>query len=172
MVAKLAAHPPAVCVDLGSGGGVPGLVLAGYWPASNWTLIESRRRRSAFLTEAVSRLGLDHRVEVVGERAEIVGRDPAHRGRYALVVARGFGPPGVTAECAAPLLLAGGILVVSEPPASDGSRWTVAGLAQLGMAPHRLLQDPAGSFQAMRQRTPCPGTFPRRVGVPSKRPLF
>jgi 16S rRNA (guanine527-N7)-methyltransferase len=166
------ADAPLACVDLGSGGGVPGLVLATHWPASTWTLIEAGRRRSAFLDAAVTRLGLADRARIAPERAEVVGRDPMHRGAYTLVVARSFGPPAVTAECAAPLLATGGLLVVSEAPGSDGARWHAGGLAGLGMSPVQLIGDVAGTFQVLLQRSTCPHTYPRRVGVPSKRPVF
>ena len=67
-------------------------------------MVDARARRCAFLGEAIVALGLDARVDVVEARAEVVGRDPGHRGGYDLVVARGFGPPAAVAECAAPLL--------------------------------------------------------------------
>ena len=166
------APPPPSAVDLGSGAGVPGLVLACAWPGSSWTLVDAHRRRATFLEAAAARLGCSGRVQVVAERAEIVGRDPAHRGAYPLVVARSFGPPAVTAECAAPLLAPSGLLVVSEPPASDGARWDTAGLARLGAAPERVARTPKGTFQVIRQVVPCPDRYPRRVGIPAKRPLF
>ena len=134
--------------------------------------LEAHGRRASFLQEAASQLGCAARVHVVAERAEIVGRDPAHRGRYPLVVARSFGPPAVTAECASPLLAPGGVLVVSEPPASGGARWRPDGLSLLGAAPDRLVRTAKGTFQLIRQASPCPSRYPRRVGVPSKRPLF
>ena len=118
------------------------------------------------------RLGCSARVRVVAERAEVVGRDGAHRSTSPLVVARSFGPPAVTAECAAPLLATGGLLVVSEPPGGDGARWPVAGLALLGAVPERVFHTTKGTFQLIRQASPCPERYPRRVGVPAKRPLF
>lgn len=109
--------PPTRFLDLGSGGGVPGLVLAELWPGAQAVLLEAGERRCGFLREAVGRLGLDGRVAVVRQRAEEAGRSPTWRGGFDLVVARSFGPPAVTAECAAPFLRVGGRLVVSEPPA-------------------------------------------------------
>ena len=166
------AAPPHSAVDLGSGGGVPGLVLACAWPGSSWVLVEAHRRRAAFLEEAAVQLGCAERVRVVAERAELVGRDPAHRGSSPLVVARSFGPPGVTAECGAPLLALGGALVVSEPPGGDGARWPAAGLARLGAVPERVAHTAKGTFQLIRQAAACPERYPRRVGVPTKRPIF
>ncbi len=108
---------PGRVVDLGSGGGLPGLVLATRWPEARLVLVEAGSRRAAFLTEAVTRLGLESRVIVLRERAEVAGRDPGCRGRFDVVVSRSFGPPAVTAECAAPFLRVGGVLVASGPPA-------------------------------------------------------
>ena len=166
----LAPRQPAL--DLGSGGGLPGLVLAFTWPGSSWTLVEANRRRADFLVWATAELECSDRVDVVRERAEVVGHDPAHRATYSLVAARGFGPPAVTAECAAPLLGPDGMLVVSEPPEGDGARWVVAELGVLGLVPERIARTSAGTYQLLRQATPCPDRYPRRVGVPAKRPLF
>lgn len=158
--------------DLGSGGGIPALLLAVRFPGTNWVLCEAAARRSAFLRRAVTRLGLEDRVEVREERAEVTGRDPAVRGRLDLVVARSFGRPAVVAECAAPLLRIGGRLVVSEPPGGRGERWPSEGLALLGLRPRPAATAPAGTFQVLEQSGPCSARFPRRVGVPAKRPLF
>ncbi len=109
---------------------------------------------------------------VVEDRAERVGRDPARRGMADLVVARSFGPPAVVAECAAPLLRPGGVLLVSEPPGEvDGDRWPGAPLGELGLGTSRGIRDGYG-YRAMVQVRPCPDRYPRRVGVPAKRPLF
>lgn len=164
-------HPDAV-VDLGSGGGLPGLVVAQAWPNARVALLDANERRTAFLARAVLALGLDRRVVVAQSRAEDAGRDPAWRGRADLVVARSFGPPAVTAECAAPLLCEGGRLVVSEPPDGVPERWPEEPLAELGLRPVGRLEQAFSRFQILRQESPCPERFPRRVGVPAKRPLF
>lgn len=158
--------------ELGAGGGVPGLVLACRWQATNWLLIEAHGRRAAFLVDAVSRLELGERVRVRHERAEVVGRDGLCRASFDLVVARSFGPPAVTAECAAPLLRAGGLLVVSEPPDADREqRWPAEGLSGLGLEP--LDTERAEVAAALcRQALVCGDAFPRRTGIPTKRPLF
>lgn len=159
-------------LDLGTGGGVPGLVLALAAPERSWALLDSRARSVEFVGWAIGELDLSSRVTVVEGRAEEVGRDPRHRGRYGLVVARGFGPPGVTAECAAPLLDTGGHLVVSEPPNSTGERWPVGQLSALGLRWNRLASSPDATFAVLDQAQPAPEAYPRRVGVPQKRPLF
>lgn len=193
--ALTAAPAPSLCrlVDLGSGGGVPGLVLAYDLPQVEVVLLEANGRRADLLADAVRTCDLGARVEVLRQRAEETGRDLAHRGRFDAVVARSFGPPPVTAECAAPLLRPGGLLVTSEPPGAElgggadtgdvgaaGSasvgevgrdRWPAAGLARLGMAPLGPVRDEF-VYQVVVQREPCPERFPRRTGVPGKRPLF
>jgi 16S rRNA (guanine527-N7)-methyltransferase len=149
---------------------LPGLPLAVVWPSTEWILLDSGTNRAAFLRRAVDRLELNDRVEVVHQRAEEAGRGNL-RGWAEGVLARSFGSPAVTAECAAPLLKVGGTLVVAEPPGGDPARWDVDGLALLGMRLGRCVTAPT-AFQMIIQETPCPPRFPRRTGVPGKRPLF
>lgn len=164
-------------LDLGSGGGIPGLVLAHRWPDREAVLLDSNERRARFLLEVVESQGWTDRIRVVTARAELAGRDSALRGSFALVVARSFGPPPVTAECAAPFLRRGGLLIVSEPPITGGpmsegdARWPAEGLAHLGLEPFSRWRSEFG-YRILQQMRPCPDRFPRRVGVPSKRPLY
>lgn len=169
---------PRAVVDLGSGAGVPGLVLATRWKTS-LLLVDAHRRRAAFLTEAIRELGLTSRVEVAAVRAEELGRTAAKRGTFELVTARGFGRPAVVAECAAPLLAVAGRLVVSEPPpgvAQNADRWPSGGLGELGMASlgMREIRESGREYHFVIavQELLCPSRFPRRVGIPAKRPLF
>ena len=155
-------------VDLGSGGGVPGLVLATVFPNSRWILVDSMEKRTSFLQESVSNAGLDGRIDVWRGRAEDFGQ--AHRGQFDLVTARGFGPPAVTAECAAPLLKVGGRLLVSEPPGASRV-WPVDGLAVLGLSLGPSITEPF-AVQSMIQSALCPSAYPRRSGIPAKKPLF
>jgi len=159
---------PARALDLGSGGGVPGLALALAWPSSQWVLLDASLRRTNFLGDAVGRLGLADRVNVVRGRAEDLAHDPEFRNHHDLVVARSFGQPAVVAECGAAFLVRGGRLVVSEPPGSTGERWPSQALIALGLGPARVRDGCA----VMVRGSPCPDRFPRRTGVPAKRPLF
>jgi 16S rRNA (guanine527-N7)-methyltransferase len=174
----LPAGAPSSFLDLGSGGGLPGLVLAYVWPSATVVLLDAGERRCAYLVAAVERLGLEGRVTVVRGRAEEAGRDAALRGAFDLVVARSFGPPAVTAECGAPFLRVGGHLVVSEPPADSEShaggaavRWPADGLALLGLELGPSWREPF-SYQSLVQGEICPDRYPRRTGMPAKRPLF
>jgi 16S rRNA (guanine527-N7)-methyltransferase len=169
--ATLAPDLPGRAVDLGSGGGLPGLVLASAWPQSRWILLDASRRRTEFLQRAVDALELTRRVEVRCQRAEEAGRDPALRGHADLVVARSFGPPAVVAECAAPFLSLGGHLIVAEPPGGDQSRWPPVGLALVGLQLDEATTQP-WALQRLTQTIACPDRYPRRTGIPDKRPLF
>ncbi len=164
---------PARALDLGSGGGVPGLILLSAFPHLTMVLLDAQQRRSTFLRHAVTELGFDGRVEVVAARAEEAGRRPGLRGSFDVVVARSFGPPATTAECAAPFLRVGGHLFVSEPPGGP-ERWPVDGLAELGLVLEHLHGGPQGNFHyaQFQARMACGDRFPRRDGVPAKRPLF
>ena len=163
---------PGQAADLGSGGGVPALCLALHFAECRWLLVEAMGRRAAFLRAAVGTLGLDDRAAVLEARAEVVGRAKEWRGRIDLVTARGFGPPAVVAECAAPLLAVGGRAVVSEPPGGNAGRWPSDALAVVGMARGPAVTARGATYQVLRQVTACPERFPRRVGMPAKRPLF
>jgi 16S rRNA (guanine527-N7)-methyltransferase len=163
-----ALHHPFRGVDLGSGGGVPGLVLAVALPWVHWLLVDSMQRRTTILDEAVVRLGLEDRVTVWCGRAEELGHAPEARYSADLVVARSFGPPAVTAECAAPLLRMGGHLMVSEPPESSGTRWPPVELGELGLEPVGVNL----GVMVMVKVAETPDQYPRRVGIPAKRPLF
>jgi 16S rRNA (guanine527-N7)-methyltransferase len=169
-------------MDMGSGGGLPGLVLAQRWDGSSAVLLDSAERRTTFLSGAVGQLGWEQRVQVVRARAEDAGRLPDLRGGLDVVTARSFGSPPVTAECAAPFLRPGGLLVVSEPPPSgagsgrgttqpSAARWPREGLEMLGMEALITVRSSFG-YQVVRQVQTCPERFPRRAGVATKRPLY
>jgi 16S rRNA (guanine527-N7)-methyltransferase len=173
---------PFNLLDLGAGGGIPGLVLADSLPEASVTLLDAHERRCGLLREWVAEAGWTSRVSVACGRAEELGREPALRGNFDVVVARSFGRPPVTAECAAPFLKVDGVLVVSDPPVTQGSagdgagvarqaRWPAEGLRILGLEPESELIHPF-HFSVFRQRSLCPDRFPRRTGTPAKRPLF
>lgn len=159
----------ATVADLGSGGGLPALPLALARPDLRWVLIEAWTRRAEALTRAVRRLALDDRIEVRAQRAEDVGRGP-WRGAVDVVLARAFGPTAVTLECAAPLVRDGGIVCCSVR--EDEAPWPGPALDALGL--HSPVRWRVGGFtyQAVRRAGPLDQRFPRRPGVPERRPLF
>ena len=109
-------------VDLGSGGGDPGLVIAAARPEILTTLVDRRAKRTDLLTRLVGRMGFQSHVEVLEiDVALLPQRFPGRT--WDAVTSRGFGSPAYTAQHAATLLSTGGLLIVSEPPGSDGVRW-------------------------------------------------
>jgi 16S rRNA (guanine527-N7)-methyltransferase len=168
---------PGRWLDLGSGGGIPGLILAHRWSDREAVLLDSNERRARFLEQVVEDQGWAGRVTVVTDRAEAAGRVEGLRGSFSLVVARSFGPPAITAECGAPFLRLGGFLIVSEPPLAergegvDDVRWPAEPVALVGLTSVEVWRETFG-YQVLRQVKACPDRFPRRVGVPGKRPLY
>ena len=171
-LAAVVRDAPARFLDLGSGGGVPGLVLALAWPDARAVFLDASERRTRFVEDACRRLGIDGRAEGRLGRAEELARDPALRGSFDLVVARAFGAPAVTAECAVGFLRRGGRLVVSEPPDERPSRWPEAGLATLGLGPVVLSRKDGTGVAVMELLGDVEDRWPRRTGIPAKRPLW
>jgi 16S rRNA (guanine527-N7)-methyltransferase len=166
-------RPPTRFLDLGTGAGIPGLVLALEWPTATATLLDSRRRPTAFLEETIETLALTPRVQIVTARAEEAARDPLHRGAYDLVVARSFAQPAVTAECARGFLSAGGRLAVSDPPEADpATRWPQDGLAQLGLETPEIHKTTGATIAILTAAGPPPNAHPRPTGRPAKHPLW
>jgi 16S rRNA (guanine527-N7)-methyltransferase len=166
---------PRRALDLGSGGGVPGIVLALARPQIAWTLVDSVGRKTDALRSFASALGLPH-VEAVAERAETLGRDPAHRGGYDLVTARACAALPVLAEYALPLLADGGtVLAWKGRIAGDELR---AGSVAAPLLGGRLDVRPSGvpalgdrRFVLITKVGATPDRYPRRPGQPSRRPL-
>jgi 16S rRNA (guanine527-N7)-methyltransferase len=111
-VGVLREHEIDAIVDLGSGGGFPGIPLAVAVPARRALLVDSVAKKARFLTAAVGALGLAGRVEAFTGRAEELAADRRHRDRWPAVVARAIGPLAEVVEIGLPLVARGGLLVV------------------------------------------------------------
>jgi 16S rRNA (guanine527-N7)-methyltransferase len=109
-------------VDLGSGGGDPGLVIAMSCPTLFVTLVDRRAKRTDLLSRLVGRLGLGDRVEVIESDVALLPRRFPGR-QWDVATSRGFGSPVYTVAHATDLIRNGGSLLVSEPPDSNGDRW-------------------------------------------------
>lgn len=172
------AVPPRTRVlDLGSGGGVPGIPLAVHRPDLRVTLLDSASRRVRFLEEAIGELsevdvGFDERVRTLWGRAEDLARSTEHRGNFDVVVSRSFGRPSVTAECARPFMVSDGLLIVSEPPLTNADRWPPDGLERLGLRFQRSYIAGDSTFAVLCAQGECPSRLPRRTGVAARRPAF
>lgn len=120
-------------VDLGSGGGLPGLVVATHRMDVRLTMVDRRAKRTDFCRRAVSRLGLQDRVSVVTDDIARLVADPTWQSRFDAAICRGLGPPATTARFASALVRVGGLVVISEPPPGSPARWDPAELDAAGL---------------------------------------
>jgi 16S rRNA (guanine527-N7)-methyltransferase len=146
-------------------------------PAIDLTLIESQERRCAFLRDAAAQLDLAD-VEVVHARAEEAGRDPVLRGAFDLVVARALAPMPVLVEYALPLLREGGVLAAPKGSRAaaelEDAHDAIAALGGSVLDPVMLpLEEdaPPQTVLLVRRTGDLDDRYPRRPGVPSRRPL-
>ncbi len=155
-------------VDVGSGGGSPGLPIAAARPDLRVELLDAKQRRCDFL-RAVSRDFSN--VGVVCRRAEEHGRGEG-RDAYAVAVARALAPPPVAAEWCLPLVRPGGRLVLLAGAADEGDLAVVADA--LATAPPEVVCERGAADRRLlvfRKLGPTPARFPRRAGLARKRPL-
>jgi 16S rRNA (guanine527-N7)-methyltransferase len=149
-------------VDVGSGGGSPGIPLAAARPDLEFHLLESIRKKCSFLREVAADFP---NVEVVCARAE---EHAAGAGRdfYGTAVARALAPPPVAAEWCLPLVAVGGKAILFVGPTAEADAVARAA-AKLGS------EEPiaVGGFLVLRKVAPTPAGFPRRPGIARKRPL-
>jgi 16S rRNA (guanine527-N7)-methyltransferase len=153
---ELVASFPGSIVDVGSGGGVPGIPLATSLPNRDVTLLEANGRKCEFL-----RAWAPPNARVVQGRAEEQASD-----RYGVSVAKALAPPPVAAEWCLPLVQPGGAAILWVGASADAAR--VARVAErLGGE----LASESDGLLVLRKLRPTPAGFPRRTGVARKRPL-
>jgi 16S rRNA (guanine527-N7)-methyltransferase len=162
--------------DLGSGAGLPGLVLAAAIPAARFDMIESVDRKCCFLREAIERMGLDN-AAVVCERSEDWAGGEG-REAYDVVTARAVGGLVTLAELASPLLRDDGVLVAWKGARSEEEeRELASAAARLAMEPLEIrpVEPYTGSrhrhIHLLRKNGPTPNGLPRRPGMAAKRPF-
>jgi 16S rRNA (guanine527-N7)-methyltransferase len=149
-------------VDVGSGGGSPGLPLAAARPDLRFDLLESTRKKCAFLARWAPEFD---NVSAVCARAEDYGRGSG-RDVYGTAVARALAPPPVAAEWCLPLVRPGGRVILFVGPSVDE-----AAVAKAAREVAGELEDSPPGFAVLRKTGPTPERFPRRPGVARKRPL-
>ena len=156
-------------VDVGSGTGVPGLVLALVRPDRAVHLVESVRKKAAVLAAIAAELGASN-VAVRPERAEDLARG-GDRDRFGLAVCRALAPPPVAVELCLPLVRPGGRLVIWAGETDTAAVEVAAG--ELGGSLEQVEPAPGErrTFVVVAKLAPTPGRFPRRPGMAAKRPL-
>jgi len=163
-------------LDLGSGGGLPGIPLALALPAARAVLVEPIGKKARFLETAVAAVGAGERIEVAATRAETLAADARERGRWPVVTARAVASTAELVELALPLLADGGWLVAWKRGDLDGelavARRAIAALGGgdlevvdpgvPGLADHRLVM--------VIRRGRVPDAYPRDPGARRRRP--
>jgi 16S rRNA (guanine527-N7)-methyltransferase len=162
-------------IDVGSGGGFPGLPMKIARPELEVTLLEATAKKARFLEEMVAELALEG-ARVVHGRAEEVAHDPAHREGYRLAVARAVAPLRVLAEYALPFVAVGGVLAAPKGSAAPREiREAGAAIDTLGGEIETVqpldVPGPPQTLIIVRKRRETPAKYPRRPGMPAKRPL-
>ncbi len=157
-------------VDVGSGGGLPAIPLAIVCgiPA---TLIEASRKKAEFLELVLADLAIAGRV--VHGRAEDAGHDPGLRESFASATAQAVAGPTTVAELLVPLLRAGGEALLQRGPLGPSERRAVEDAAEMLGGRLTSVEDLSAKRTLLRIQKvgPTPTRFPRRSGVPAKRPL-
>ncbi|MCH8526073.1 MAG: 16S rRNA (guanine(527)-N(7))-methyltransferase RsmG [Kiritimatiellae bacterium] len=159
-------------LDLGSGGGLPGIPLAVLRPDMAWTLVDSVAKKARFLEETAAEIGLLN-VRVDTRRAEVLGRDPDFRERFHVVTARAVARLPTLLELTVPLLrVKGRLYAMKGQQASEELKEARRAMERLSVEPRLEEDTPEGGrlliFKKVRETAKA---YPRAVGIPNKEPL-
>jgi 16S rRNA (guanine527-N7)-methyltransferase len=174
----LAELPPgATVIDVGSGGGLPGVPLAVTLPHLHVTLLEATGKKAEFLRRAAAELGLPN-VRVLSQRAERAGQDPQHRERYDAAVARAVGSLAVLAEITIPFVKPpaegtspGRALLIKGQKAAEELDAAKQALHLLHAVHTGTVETPTGRVVVLEKARKTPRAYPRREGEPKRQPL-
>ena len=163
-------------IDVGSGGGLPGIVLAIVWPETHVTLVESVAKKTAFLVHVAAHFALPN-VHIVSERAETLGQDKQYRAQYDMATARAVAELRVLVEYLLPLVRIGGKVYAPKGPTPHVEvEAAKTAITTLGGHLHDIVNinepplEPRTMVRIVKHRV-TPGTYPRLAGTPSKKPL-
>jgi len=161
-------------VDVGAGGGLPGIPLKLARPELAVTLVEADQNKAAFLVRACAELGLLD-VDVVARRAEDVGQDGKYREKFDVAVARALAPMPVLAELCLPLVRVGGRLLAQKTEGEDleaaRNALEILGGSLISALPAPSAARASGTVVVVHKSRPTPAGYPRRPGVPARKPL-
>lgn len=163
-------------IDIGSGAGFPGLLLAIANPLANFTLIEADLKKSYFLHQVCSELVLSN-VRVVRERAEVIGKDELFRERFDLCTSRAVAAMNIMLEYGIPLVQTGGYLLLwkgrnyqEEIDASQNAFRLLDAKVENKFL-YNLMEERDRAIVMVRKERKTSDKYPRRIGLPAKRPL-
>nr|WP_051738917.1 MULTISPECIES: 16S rRNA (guanine(527)-N(7))-methyltransferase RsmG [unclassified Synechocystis] len=164
-------------IDIGTGGGFPGLPVALVWPQWSVTLLDSTRKKINYLEELGYRSGLTNLSYLVA-RAEALGQEGPHRQKYDLALIRAVGEGAVCAEYALPLVKLGGMVVLyrgqwspEEAEQLERASLLLGGRVMATVAVVTPWSKAQRHFIYMTKEKPTPKDFPRAIGVPRQHPL-
>ena len=166
------------CIDVGSGAGFPGLPIKIYCPEIEMVLLEATGKKVGFIGHVIGHLGL-RRVQPLKGRAEDVAHDPSHREFYDLVLARAVASLPVLAEYTLPFCRLGGMVVAQksasaqeETQAAEHAISVLGGQVQRVIPVELLGLAEARNLVVIAKTALTPTLYPRRPGIPAKRPLM
>ncbi|WP_448575306.1 16S rRNA (guanine(527)-N(7))-methyltransferase RsmG [Thermomicrobium sp.] len=169
---------PCRMIDVGTGAGIPGIPIAVVRPSLAITLLDATAKKIRFLETVVRELRLSN-VVAIHERAEVLAHQPAHRGRYHLATARALAHLATAVELTLPFLARGGLALfpkgsgIEQELAESQPALALLGGELLAVEPLPLadLVGTTSTLVVVRAARPCPAPYPRRPGIPAKRPL-
>ncbi len=169
--------PGAKVIDLGCGGGIPGIPLAILFPSARFTLVDSVQKKAAAVGEFAQALGLKN-VFVLSGRIETLGQQRTHREQYDVALARALAPLRVLAELAIPLIHPYGQVVAYKgaeylQELSEAQAAFVALKSEKPRVYRYSLPEGQGerALLSISKKWPTPSQYPRREGIPGKKPL-
>jgi len=165
-------------IDIGSGCGFPGIAIAIAIPNSNITLLDSSNKKTTFLKEVSNEIGLNSRITVVTERAEIAGKNPILRGNFDYAVARAVASTNVVAEYLVPFINSTGQALIYKGSWNKTDQKTLNKAviemnAEIKQTHKFELPNNRGIRNIIRISSidKCPNQYPRSIGKPKKQPL-
>lgn len=172
LVHELRACGARKVLDLGTGGGVPGIPLALALPDVRFTLVDAREKKVAIVDRIARDLGLANVRTLAGRAEELARRGSKERDAYDALVSRALAPMPVLVEWAAPFLRVGGVLLATKGERAEVELVEAApALEALGLRFVGLRPTPTGRIVELRKERPTPVQFPRPNGEAKRRPL-
>lgn len=171
LVPVIASLEAKTIIDIGSGGGLPGIPLAIALPEMQVMLIEATGKKARFLSDVVARLALKN-VKVIAERAETLGQDEHHRERYDIVLARAVGKLPTLLELTVPFANIGGhLLAMKGEKAPEEIAESKKALHMLHSHVIDSITTPTGTIVVIEKQRKTPHMYPRKPGEPKRAPL-